>query len=358
MLTPHLLLLSFQAVAPWAATPPLEHGQVLRPLGQEVGVQKRGGAPSVSWHVDSEVARARARENGRHVLVSFDGRGWCGFCERLHAEVFDVPGFGATLSGDFEFVSLDFDARYRPRAEGKLAEQHASLREALEVKSFPEVVLMTPGGVPYARFAYEPIGREAFEAKLKDARDEAVFLEQNIPLVEQALVGAQSPEEALAAGDAAIALLNAAEAHVLARPLVPIVQAQLAAPKIEIEREKSAVLALSLAQVVDDALVDRAFRLDPKNVEGLPEAALAGAFHSLKSARRLRPLLDKAEQLISLGKPFNKERAARLFGDCAFWVDSWLDDPERASILARYALSLEPTSPGLRSMLEGLSGGR
>ncbi|MEO0660518.1 MAG: hypothetical protein AAFZ87_03170, partial [Planctomycetota bacterium] len=219
-------------------------------------------------------------------------------------------------------------------------------------------VLMTPDGVPYARFAYESIDAEAYEDKLEAARAEAVFLEREVPRIERALVAARSKEAADATADEATALLRRAGEHALARPLVPLVQARLAADGLPVAAEKAAVAALSAAAVVDDALVDRAFRLDPANAEGLPEAALAGAFRGLEKARRVRPLLERAERLLGLGPPFDKQVAAQLYGDCAFWAESWLDDPERAAVLARFALSLEPESPGLRSMLEALSSGR
>ncbi|MEL6716790.1 MAG: thioredoxin family protein, partial [Planctomycetota bacterium] len=276
------------------------------PLAQEPAPP--APAPKLRWHADVEASRALARETGRHLVVSFDGRGWCGFCERLHAEVLDAPGFGADVADDFVFVSLDFDARMRPRAKTEaLAEQHGSLREALEVENFPELVLMTPDGVPYARFAYESIDAEAYEDKLEAARAEAVFLEREVPRIERALVAARSKEAADATADEATALLRRAGEHALARPLVPLVQARLAADGLPVAAEKAAVAALSAAAVVDDALVDRAFRLDPANAEGLPEAALAGAFRGLKKARRVRPLLERAERLLAQGPPFDRQ---------------------------------------------------
>lgn len=310
------------------------------------------------WHTDLEVASAIAKKEGKHLLVDFNGSGWCGFCKRLHQEVFESKEFGASIGDDYVLVTLDFGPDMEPRATGDLGARHAALKERFDVRGFPTVLLMTPEGVAYQRMGYERIGGAAYTRKIELERDRAVFLETRVPRIRGAVTRAKSAEEARAAADAATELLGQAEDHPLARPLIPLVKASLTREKIEPEREAAAVMALSLANAVDGPLIDRAFRLDPANRAGLPEAALAGAFKAVTAPDEVEALIDRAEGLLKLGPPFDAQRAARLFGDAAYWSDAWLDDGARAARLARYALALKPEDKGLRSMLEGLSAGR
>lgn len=317
-----------------------------------------GPQDKLVWHRDLEEAKRIAKKEGKHLLLDFTGSEWCGFCSKLHAEVFDQPDYASGAEGDFVHVVLDFRSDLRARRDLPFAEQNDRLRASLNVEAFPTVLLMTSDGVPYESFPYRAGGAGPYVDRLLFAREKALFLEKNVPKIAGAVAGAQSQKQAQAAADEAILLLTQAGAHPLARSLVPIVSAVMKAEAVSPKREAAAVAALSAAEVVTKEIIDRAFRLDPRNGSGLPETALAGAFRSIKDVEEVRELVDRAEALRRAGPIFDVQRAAQLYGDCAYWSQNWLGDASRAAIHARFALSLEPKDPDLRAMLEGLSAGK
>ncbi len=317
-----------------------------------------GAQEKITWHRDLEEAKRIAKKEGKHLLLDFTGSGWCGFCTKLHAEVFDHPDYAPGVAGDFVHVVLDFDAELNARKDLPFADQNNRLRESLKIEAFPTVLLMTADGVAYESFAYAPGGAGPYVDRLLFAREKASFLEKTVPKIAGAVARAKSAELAAAAADEAMLLLTQAGAHPLARRLVPIVTTVMKSENVSPKREAAAVAALSAAEVVDREVIDRAFRLDPRNGAGLPEAALAGAFRSIEDVDQVEWLIDRAELLRRAGPIFDVQRAAQLYGDCAYWAQNWLGDASRAAVHARFALSLDPKDPDLRSMLEGLSSGK
>mgnify|MGYP001819415349 CR=1 FL=1 len=136
------------------------------------------GAPAdpdaaAAWQADLGPALEQARREGKDVLVDFTGSDWCGWCTRLHDEVFGRAGFVDAVAGDFVLVALDF-----PRAGGRaweampaaLRERNAREARAFGVSGFPTVLLMTPEGVAYARSGYREGGAAAYAEHVEALR--------------------------------------------------------------------------------------------------------------------------------------------------------------------------------------------
>lgn len=320
-----------------------------------------GGSPAaplqaqVRWLSDLEEAQRLARKEGKHLLLAFTGSQWCSHCQRLEAEVLSKEVFTDGVSDSFVLVRLDFDASLRARRDLPDAAQHDAVRAKLGVEEFPAMVLTTHEGQAYQSVERGEDRVGALVDRLVRAQERAAFLEKAVPEVVASVVRSRSKDEAGTASDDVIALLQGAGEHPLARPLVPLVKATLGSSELPEARERAAVAALSSAAVVDDALVDRAFRLDPGNAEGLPEAALAGAFRALEDTGRVERLVARTEQLLGRAPVVDRARTARLYGDAAYWTSTWLEDPARAGRLARFGLRLEPRDRDLRTMLEALS---
>ncbi|MEM9382187.1 MAG: thioredoxin family protein [Planctomycetota bacterium] len=312
---------------------------------------------SARWYADLEEARVVAAAEGKHVLVDFTGTGWCAWCKRLDDEVLSEPRFVERADEAFVLVRLDFDARGRARKDLPHAERNDSFRQAAGVTAFPTVLLLTAEGVPYASQGYREGGAMPYADWVRSEHDRAVALQRAVPGVVAGVARAKSAAEAREAADAATQVLRDAGAHALARPLVPIVRTVLGEEGLSAERERSAVAALVFAEAVDDDVLERAFLLDPRNREGLPEAALPAAIRRAEDPERARALVDRAEGLLRRAEVFDRPRAARLYGDCAVLCRSTLGAPDRARAFARFALSLEPEDPALRDVLEDLSGG-
>ena len=330
-----------------ASSAPLDFAALKGPVQSPEGL---------AWYADVDEARRVAAAAGKHVLVDFTGTGWCSWCKKLDAEVLSTGVFAESVAERFVVVRVDFDRSGDARTDLPFADKNNALKNALGVTAFPTVSFMTATGIPYGEMGYERGGPGPYVDKLAAAHAEAVHLEAAVPKLATAVTSAKSKEEATLAADAAIQLLANAGPHALAVPLVPLVRATLKAPDLEAEREVKALHALVGANVVDGELIDHAFRVDPKNEAGLPEAALAAAMRTLSGAEAVDPLVKRVEAMLSTMIVHDREVAAQLYGDCAYWISEWQGDKDRSRAMASFALRLKPTDPELLNMLKTLAG--
>ncbi len=89
-------------------------------------------AQEVKWRNDYAAARKEATETGRPLLLDF-GTDACFWCKKLDATTFRDPKIVKLLNEQFIPVKID-------------ANKHPRLTEALNVESFPTLVLATPEG--------------------------------------------------------------------------------------------------------------------------------------------------------------------------------------------------------------------
>ncbi|MEM8712399.1 MAG: thioredoxin family protein, partial [Planctomycetota bacterium] len=308
------------------------------------------------WLDSVDEALRVAAETNRHVLIDFTGTGWCGFCKRLDGEVLSTAPFLETMPSKYVLVRLDFDAKGSARTDLPHAAKNDALKATLGVDGFPRIVTMTAAGVPYGELGYERGGARPYVEKLEKLHGQAAELETAVPMATSAIAAARSKEDAEAAADAVVALLRDAGPHALAAPLIPVVRAVLNVPEIAPERERAGLLALFAANEVEDALIDRAFRVDPANKAGVPEAALAAAVRTVSDASAIGPLIQRIEDFMVNVIVHDPNVAAQLYGDCAYYIRNWQNDEDRARVMASFALRLGPKDKALTEMLKNLAG--
>lgn len=89
-------------------------------------------AAETAWQTNFTQAVAMAKAQNKAVLVNFTGSDWCGFCVKLHKQVFDTPQFAEYAKKNLVLVEADF-----PRRK-KLAPAQAQANEALKAKYAPK----------------------------------------------------------------------------------------------------------------------------------------------------------------------------------------------------------------------------
>lgn len=92
----------------------------------------RAEETEVQWRNDYNTARKEAEEKRRPLLLDF-GTQNCFWCKRLDASTFRDPAVAGALND--KFVPLKIDA-----------EREAQLAQALNIQSYPTIVLATPDG--------------------------------------------------------------------------------------------------------------------------------------------------------------------------------------------------------------------
>lgn len=97
----------------------------------------------LTWLTDLDEAKKVAMKENKKLLVDFTGSDWCGYCIKLHKEVFDTPEF-EKFAKDYVLVELDFPRRKEQPAAEKAKNQAAQKKYG--VNGFPTVIVMNTSG--------------------------------------------------------------------------------------------------------------------------------------------------------------------------------------------------------------------
>src|SRR5690606_3247028 len=100
LLTACILALSF---APAFAVG--QNGNNARAARQPQASQQYG---QIRWYTNYNEAAAAAKNANKPLLLFFTGSDWCGWCKKMHQEVFASADFAQAVGNDFIFVEIDF----------------------------------------------------------------------------------------------------------------------------------------------------------------------------------------------------------------------------------------------------------
>ena len=121
------------------------------------------------WMTDLDAACAKAKAEGKAVLVDFTGSDWCGWCVRLRSTILDTPTFQNYAKDKFVLMEVDI-----PKNVARIgAELHARNRQIAaryNVTSYPSVLVLNYKGEVLGGFIG---GRDTIENVIKPL-DEAL----------------------------------------------------------------------------------------------------------------------------------------------------------------------------------------
>ncbi len=121
--------------------------------------------PALEWKTDFDQAVQAAERLERPVLVNFTGSDWCGWCIRLHDEVFAHKPFQNYARHNLVLLEVDFPQGKELSEEQSRANQ--ALAETYAVRGFPTILLLDAEGAVLARTGYQPGGSEAYVEHLR-----------------------------------------------------------------------------------------------------------------------------------------------------------------------------------------------
>src|SRR5438046_2042050 len=117
------------------------------------------------WLTDLPKAQAKAKAEKKLVMLDFTGSDWCGWCIKLHKEVFSTPEFGEYAKKNLVLVVVDFPTPKVPQpAELKKANQ--ALQEKYGIEGYPTIIVLDGNGKQVGKLGYAPGGPKAFIAEL------------------------------------------------------------------------------------------------------------------------------------------------------------------------------------------------
>ena len=134
---------------------------------------------AIEWRTDLPAAAADARQEHKLLLLNFSGSDWCGWCQRLDAEVFSTDAFREYAASNLVAVLADFPRRTKLAAE--LQARNERLMRRFQVQGFPTVLLFSPGGELIAQLGYQPGGPEAFIQSIRQAQSRHAMRSPDLP---------------------------------------------------------------------------------------------------------------------------------------------------------------------------------
>jgi len=314
-------------------------------------------AGGTAWFADFDLAQKEARKSGKDLLVDFTGSDWCGWCIRLHKEVFDHEAFDAGVAAHFVLVALDFPKSEEAKAKVPNPARNQELSELHGVRGFPTILLMNAAGEVYASTGYRKGGPEAYVAHLGELRASGKAALARIAAVVAAFEQA-APESRPAAWDALADAAQGLEPGSLfgARLAPGLAAAFTLDPENAQGRKLRAFELLFQLEEVDAAVVKEIRAFDPKNERGLLERTLQAQFERVTDDQGARAAIEALAQFEASATFKNPERALQLYTNAALWLARPLEDPEGAKPWAQKALALDVEDEELRSTLEELAG--
>lgn len=120
---------------------------------------------SANWLTDLSVVQAKAKEEGKPILMDFTGSDWCSWCIKLKKEVFSKPAFIDYANEHLILMTVDFPNR--KQQEESLKDQNNTLMDAYNVKGFPTIILVDAEGKVLGETGYRRGGPESYVDHLK-----------------------------------------------------------------------------------------------------------------------------------------------------------------------------------------------
>jgi thioredoxin-related protein len=102
---------------------------------------------SAGWETDIEMAKAKAAQEHKLILLNFSGSDWCGPCIRLHNEIFEKEAFKSFADNNLVLVNADFPRLKKNQLSKEQQKKNDLLADKYNDKgSFPYTVLLDAEG--------------------------------------------------------------------------------------------------------------------------------------------------------------------------------------------------------------------
>ena len=227
------------------------------------------------WLTDLDEGIKVAKAEKKAILVDFTGSDWCGYCIKLHAEVFDKPEFEA-FAKNYVLVELDFPNKKPQPAEEKA--KNKAIQAKFAVSGFPTILLLdAKTGEAYGRQSgYGPgTGPKAYLEKLSAFKNTA---EGRAKLLEESKQAAEANAKRSAQGAKVRAALEAKDFDAVCK-LIDETFADAQGPRKAIASYNKAMMS----QRIDPANKERALKwADQAVAEAAGDEKMVASMKSLR----------------------------------------------------------------------------
>ena len=302
-----------------------------------------------NWVADFDKAVEMAKKDNKNLLVDFTGSDWCGWCIKLHDEVFQHEEFLSAVKDKFVLVALDFPKGEEAKAKVPNPERNQELSQKYGVRGFPTVLLMTPDGEVFGRTGYRKGGPEKYVEHIAALRTD---YDATMAFMKKWEAADDAAKQGL--WEEACTIVEKTESDLSKTKLKPVVAYAF---EIDAENEKGlklrALKTMFAAGIADPAMADDAKKLDAKNENGLYEKVVAMSLRSVRSVEGVNNVLAEIDALSKLGFQ-DDETAFALLGNAAYMSKKALNDAARASGYAKRALEIGSDNERFVKILKSL----
>lgn len=287
------------------------------------------------WIADFDVAVAAAKKANKDLLVDFTGSDWCGWCVRLHKEVFDHAEFNEGVDEHFVLVALDFPRGADAKAKVPNPERNTELQAKYAVRGFPTILLMTAEGEVYGRTGYQAGGPAKYVESLAKMRTEG---KRSLAEINDLVAKFEAAKDVTRVEVMKLAidkLATMASDQVGIDKIAAIAMEGVASDDTALQEK--ALTALLKSSQADAACMAKAAELDPDNAKGLFEYTVQGAMMAVSDDASAKAFLTSLDALLAKGA----KDAALLEGmlaNAARWSNGPLANKEAA---VKYAKLLQ-----------------
>ena len=101
-------------------------------------------AGTEGWLTNWEEAKAKSKAEKKPIQINLTGSDWCGWCIKLHKEVFSEQAFKDYAAANLILMEADFPKKSELAPE--LKKQNAELKKAYLNEGYPTVLLLDAEG--------------------------------------------------------------------------------------------------------------------------------------------------------------------------------------------------------------------
>lgn len=298
-------------------------------VGLTLATSSALAADGSKWYADFDEAQKAAKAEGKDLFVDFTGSDWCGWCIKLHEEVFDHESWQKGVAGDYVLVALDFPSGDEAKAKVPNPERNQELAELYGIRGYPTIMLMTAEGEVFAQTGYQAGGPEKYLEHMAELRSTGRVALVKSKEVMAAFEDAADEAAKWDAWDGAMDLLEGLdEGSPFVKTLVPAAEwgFETDAENAKGARARSAVALLEAGAAGADhiAYIEQ---LDPKNAQGYLELVVVAKFGEVRDDTTARAALEYLAKVNEAGFQ-DKERAFELNFMAVRWCMGPLSDEE------------------------------
>jgi thioredoxin-related protein len=315
--------LALQTPKPAAAPAP-------KPDAKPAAEAKSGGGEE-HFIADFDEAVTIAKREHKDLLVDFTGSDWCGWCIRLHKEVFEFESFLDGAEESFVLVALDFDSNGTAKKTDPNPKRNDELQKKYGIQGFPTVLLMTPDGDVFAKTGYQPGGPDKYleDVKARTASGKKALGE--IAELEKKYSAAKGSDQEKLLTSAIASLNDLGEDSPFSDRFAKIARDAF---KADADNKKGlklkAVEALLKAGQNDAETIAAASALDPKNEKGLLERVVQAKFGTIAKKEDIEPALKVLDDFLAVASFKDAKVGKQVLANATFMSKQHLGDAARA----------------------------